>query len=91
MMKELVEQIVKAMVDDTEAVRVTEVKGIQAYVIELSVAKGDLGKVIGKHGANASAIRTILMAASGKDDRRYILEIIGDRHRPAPALQGGEA
>jgi predicted RNA-binding protein YlqC (UPF0109 family) len=75
-MKELVEQIVKALVDEPEAVRVSEIKGTHAHVIELTVAKEDLGKVIGKGGAHASAIRTILAAASGKENKRYILEII---------------
>ena len=75
-MKELVEQIVKALVDQPESVCITEVAGNHAHVIELSVAKEDLGKVIGKGGAHASAIRTILAAASGKENKRYILEII---------------
>lgn len=75
-MRELVEMIVKAMVDHPEDVVISEVKGNHAHVIELSVAKEDLGKVIGKGGAHASAIRTILAAASGKENKRYILEII---------------
>lgn len=75
-MKELVEMIVKALVDRPEAVQISEIKGNHAHVIELSVAKEDLGKVIGKGGAHASAIRTILAAASGKENKRYILEII---------------
>jgi predicted RNA-binding protein YlqC (UPF0109 family) len=75
-MKDLVERIVKALVDFPDAVEITEIKGNHAHVIELKVAKEDLGKVIGKGGAHASAIRTILAAASGKENRRYILEII---------------
>ncbi len=75
-MKELVEMIVKALVDQPDAVEVTEIKGNHAHVIELSVAKEDLGKVIGKGGLHANAIRTILAAASGKENKRYILEII---------------
>ena len=75
-MKELVEMIVKALVDQPEAVEINEIKGNHAHVIELNVAKEDLGKVIGKGGAHASAIRTILAAASGKENKRYILEII---------------
>ena len=75
-MKELVEMIVKAMVDQPEAVQISEVKRNHAHVIELNVAKEDLGKVIGKGGAHASAIRTILAAASGKENKRYILEIV---------------
>ena len=70
------EMIVKALVDQPDAVEITEIKGNHAHVIELSVAKEDLGKVIGKGGAHASAIRTILAAASGKENKRYILEII---------------
>ena len=75
-MKKLVEQIVVALVDRPEDVEITEIKGNHANVIELNVAKEDLGKVIGKGGAHASAIRTILAAASGKENKRYILEII---------------
>ena len=75
-MRDLVEMIVKALVDKPESVEITEIKGNHAHVIELSVAKEDLGKVIGKGGAHASAIRTILAAASGKENKRYILEII---------------
>ena len=75
-MRDLVEMIVKALVDRSDEVEITEIKGNHAHVIELSVAKEDLGKVIGKGGAHASAIRTILAAASGKENKRYILEII---------------
>ena len=75
-MKLLVEMIVKALVDQPDQVEISEVKGSHAHVIELKVAKEDLGKVIGKSGAHASAIRTLLAAASGKENRRYILEII---------------
>jgi predicted RNA-binding protein YlqC (UPF0109 family) len=75
-MKELVEMIVKALVDRAEAVEISEVSGNHAHVLELKVAKEDLGKVIGKGGAHASAIRTLLAAASGKENKRYILEII---------------
>ena len=75
-MRELVDMIVKALVDRPEDVEISEIKGNHAHVIELSVAKEDLGKVIGKGGAHASAIRTILAAASGKENKRYILEII---------------
>ncbi len=78
-MKELVELIVKALVDRRDDVRVTEIKGIHASVIELlQVAKEDVGKVIGKGGAHANAIRTILAAAGGKEGKRYIFEIIED-------------
>ncbi len=75
-MRELVETIVKALVDRPEEVVITEVAGNHASVLELQVAKEDLGKVIGKGGAHASAIRALLAAASGTENRRYILEII---------------
>ena len=75
-MRDLVERIVKALVDKPEAVEITEVQGNHAHVIELSVAKEDLGKVIGKQGRTARSIRTILGAAGMKLKRRYILEIL---------------
>ena len=75
-MRDLVVMIVKALVDQPDAVQITEIRGSHAHVIELSVAKEDLGKVIGKGGMHANAIRTILAAASGKENKRYILEII---------------
>jgi predicted RNA-binding protein YlqC (UPF0109 family) len=75
-MKPLIEDIVKALVDKPDEVRINEVLGEHAHVLELTVAKDDLGKVIGKGGAHASAIRTLLAAASGKEKKRYILEII---------------
>ncbi len=78
-MKELLEMIVKVLVDRPEAVEINETVGAYAHILELKVAKEDLGKVIGKRGAHAAAIRTILAAASGKDDKRYILEILEDR------------
>ncbi len=77
-MRDLVEMIVKALVDHPEDVTISEVSGSHAHVLELTVAKEDLGKVIGKGGAHASAIRTLLAAASGKENKRYILEIIED-------------
>ena len=75
-MKELVEYIAKSLVDDPDAVRVTEVEGERTSVVELSVMKEDLGKVIGKQGKTARAIRTILSAAATKENKRTILEII---------------
>jgi len=75
-MKDLIERIVKELVDQPDQVYVKEVCGDHAHVLELSVAKEDLGKVIGKGGAHASAIRTLMSAASGKAKKRYILEII---------------
>ena len=75
-MKELITYIAKALVDHPEAVEVSEVEGEQTSVIELKVAKDDLGKVIGKQGRTARAMRTILSAASTKVRKRSVLEII---------------
>jgi predicted RNA-binding protein YlqC (UPF0109 family) len=74
--KELIEYIAMALVDDPEAVSVNEIEGGQTTVLELSVAKNDLGKVIGKQGRTAQAIRTILSAISAKVKKRVVLEII---------------
>lgn len=75
-MKELIEYIAKALVDNPEKVKVTEIEGDRTSVIELAVAKEDLGKVIGKQGRTARAMRTILNAASTKLNKRSVLEII---------------
>jgi hypothetical protein len=75
-MKELIAYVAKALVDDPEAVEVSEVEGEQTSVIELKVAKSDLGKVIGKQGRTARAMRTILNAASTKIKKRAVLEIL---------------
>jgi predicted RNA-binding protein YlqC (UPF0109 family) len=75
-MKELVKYIAQSLVDNQEKVEVTEIVGEQISVIELRVAKEDLGKVIGKQGRTAKAIRTILSAASAKIHKRAVLEII---------------
>lgn len=75
-MKLLIEMIAKALVDKPDQVEVTEVDGEQTTVIELKVAKEDLGKVIGKQGRTARALRTILSAASTKIRKRSVLEII---------------
>jgi predicted RNA-binding protein YlqC (UPF0109 family) len=75
-MRELVENIAKALVDSPEEVSVTEVEGEQTTVLELRVAQPDLGKVIGKQGRTARAIRTILGAAGMKLRKRFVLEIL---------------
>lgn len=75
-MKELVKYIARALVDNPDAVEVNEIEGEQTSVIELKVAKEDLGKVIGKQGRTARAMRTILSAASTKLKKRSVLEII---------------
>jgi predicted RNA-binding protein YlqC (UPF0109 family) len=75
-MKELVKFIAQSLVDNPEQVQVTEIQGEQTSVIELKVAKEDLGKVIGKQGRTARAMRTILSAASTKIRKRAVLEIL---------------
>ena len=75
-MKELVEYVAKLLVDHPDLVKVMEVEGDRTSVVELNVSKEDLGKVIGKHGKTARAMRTILSAASAKHRKRTILEII---------------
>jgi predicted RNA-binding protein YlqC (UPF0109 family) len=75
-MKELIEYIAKSLVDNPEEVSVTELEGEQTSMIELRVAKEDMGKIIGKQGRTAMAIRTILGAASTKMKRRSVLEIL---------------
>ncbi|MBW2108728.1 MAG: KH domain-containing protein [Deltaproteobacteria bacterium] len=75
-MKDLIKYIAQALVDHPEVVEVTEVEGAQTSVLELKVAKDDLGKIIGKQGRTARAIRTILSAASAKIKKRCVLEII---------------
>jgi predicted RNA-binding protein YlqC (UPF0109 family) len=75
-LKELIEYIAKALVDNPDQVKVSEIEGEKTSVIELSVAKDDLGKVIGKQGRTARAMRTILSASSTKVKKRAVLEII---------------
>jgi predicted RNA-binding protein YlqC (UPF0109 family) len=75
-MKELIKYIAQSLVDQPELVEVSEIEGEQTSVIELKVAKEDLGKVIGKQGRTARAMRTILSAASTKVRKRAVLEIL---------------
>ena len=75
-MKELIHRIAEALVDKPEEVSVNALEGTQATVLELKVAKEDLGKIIGKQGRTAKAIRTILGAASAKQHKRTVLEIV---------------
>ncbi len=75
-MKDLIKHIAQALVDNPDQVEVSEVEGSQTSVLELKVAKEDLGKVIGKQGRTARAMRTILSAASAKIKKRTVLEII---------------
>lgn len=75
-LKDVVEFMVKSLVDHPDQVDVKEVIGEQTTVVELKVAKQDLGKVIGKQGKTARAMRTILTAASAKMNKRSVLEIV---------------
>lgn len=75
-MKDLVEMIAKSLVDDPDAVKVNEVEGSQSVIIELKVAQDDMGKVIGKQGRIAKAIRTVVKAAAIKENKRVVVEII---------------
>ncbi|MEY4616016.1 MAG: hypothetical protein RJB66_976 [Pseudomonadota bacterium] len=75
-LKDVVEFMVKSLVDHPDQVEVKEVMGEQTTVVELKVAKQDLGKVIGKQGKTARAMRTILTAASAKVNKRSVLEIV---------------
>jgi predicted RNA-binding protein YlqC (UPF0109 family) len=74
--KEFIETIVRALVDNPDEVRLTEVQGAKTAVYELRVGPGDLGKVIGKKGQTAKAIRTLIAAISAKKGRRAVLEIL---------------
>jgi uncharacterized protein len=75
-MKELVEIIAKALVDNPDMVAVKEVAGEQSIILELKVAPEDMGKVIGKQGRIAKAIRTVVKAAAIKENKRVVVEII---------------
>jgi predicted RNA-binding protein YlqC (UPF0109 family) len=79
--KDLIEIMAKALVEHPDQVSVSEIAGEHASVIELRTAKEDLGKIIGKRGRNAQAMRTILNAASAKLRKRTVLEIIEDDDR----------
>lgn len=87
-MKQLVELVCKALVDNPDQVSVTQIDGEQTTILELRVHQSDLGKVIGKQGRTARAIRTILAAAGMKQRRRYNLEIIEnfDQQQPQQPL-----
>jgi predicted RNA-binding protein YlqC (UPF0109 family) len=75
-MKDLIKRIVQSLVDNPEQVEVLEVETERTLILEIRMAKADIGKVIGKHGQTAQAIRTILRAASGKVKKQIIFEII---------------
>lgn len=82
-MKEFIEYIVKNLVDYPDEVRINEVNGTHSLIIELSVAKTDIGKVIGKKGKTIHAIRTLLMSVASRNGLRVSLEIIEEK-TPAP-------
>lgn len=75
-MKELIEIIAKSLVDNPEEVHVNEIQGEQSIILELKVAPADMGKVIGKQGKIAKAIRTVIKAAAIKEDKKVVVEII---------------
>jgi predicted RNA-binding protein YlqC (UPF0109 family) len=77
--KALVEAIVRAIVDHPDQVVITEIEGTHSCVLELAVAPDDVGKVIGKKGIHADAIRRIVHAVGGKTKKRYVLEILEER------------
>ena len=86
-MKQLVEIVCKSLVDNPDQVSVTQIDGEQTTILELRVHPSDLGKVIGKQGRTARAIRTILAASGMKQRRRYTLEIIEHYDQQPPAAQ----
>lgn len=75
-MGELVKVIAKALVDDPDSVEVSEIEGSQSIIIELKVSPDDMGKVIGKQGRIAKALRTVVKAAATKENKRVVVEII---------------
>jgi len=76
MEKDLIEYLAKSLVDDPSQVQVNVVEGEKSTILELRVADGDIGKVIGKHGRIAKAIRTVLQAASARSGKHAVLEIL---------------
>ena len=77
-MKEFVEYIVKNLVDNPDKVHINEVGGTQSFIVELSVEKSDIGKIIGKRGKTINAIRTLLMSVASRNGLRVSLEILED-------------
>ncbi len=78
-MKDLVDYLAKSLVDNPDAVDVKEIQGEAASVLELRVAKEDLGRIIGKQGRTAKSIRTILNAAATRVNRKVVLEIVEEK------------
>ena len=75
-MKELIEYIARSLVDNPDQVKVTQVEGEQSVIFELQVAQEDMGKIIGKEGRIANAVRTLLKVAAAREGKRAVLEII---------------
>ena len=78
-MKELVQYLAQSIVDQPDAVEVTETQDVNASVVELKVAQEDIGRIIGKQGRTAKSLRTILNAAAARHDRKIVLEIIDEQ------------
>lgn len=78
-MKDLIQYLARSLVTNPEAVEVTETQGETASVLELKVAKEDLGRIIGKQGRTAKSIRTILNAAASRANRKFVLEIVEEK------------
>ncbi len=78
-MKELVAYLAKALVNNPDEVEVSEIQGETAAILELRVAKEDLGRIIGKQGRTAKSIRTLINAAASRTNRKVVLEIIEDK------------
>ena len=77
-MEELVRSIAVSLVDEASKIQISEIQGHQTHIIELKVAKSDIGKIIGRQGRTADAIRTIINCAAAKLSKRYILQIIDE-------------
>jgi predicted RNA-binding protein YlqC (UPF0109 family) len=75
-MKEFIENLIKHLVDKPEAIQINEIASERTVIFELRVGDGDMGKVIGRHGQTAGSLRTLLAAASAKQGKRFILEIL---------------
>jgi len=86
-MKAFIEYLIKHLVDRPDEIQINEIKGERTVVFELRVAKGDMGKVIGRHGQTAGSLRTLLSAAAAKQGKRFILEILDDEEEKANSSQ----
>ncbi|MCI5052415.1 MAG: KH domain-containing protein [Simkaniaceae bacterium] len=89
-MKEFIEYIIKNLVDNPDKVKINQVGGTQSMIIELSVEKSDIGKIIGKRGKTINAIRTLLMSVASRNGIRVSLEILEDGE-PSKAAEKADA